>query len=91
MAGYKVFTRAAPFWHLYAFSWGYTLAPYTVLFGFILLLTAQLVRLRIDYGFWTWGIPLLVRIDLTTGAAGPFVTPLVGYWERALDKLLSPF
>jgi hypothetical protein len=91
MAGCQVFTRVAPFWQLYPSEWVYTLAPYTVLFGFIILLTVQLVRLRMDYGFWTLGIPSLVKIDLTTGAAGEFVTPLVGAWEKAFDELLNPF
>lgn len=93
LAGYKAFTRGAEFWALYSFAWGYSLATYAVLAGFLVLIGCKLVRSRIVSGIWSWRIPLLVRIDLTTGATnmspnpGPTAGPLEKWWDRILDPL----
>jgi hypothetical protein len=89
LGGYKAFTRGAGFWNSYTFSWGYTLAPYAVMAVFITLIAARLVRFRLVGGFWSLRVPLLQRIDLCTGAVSVCQTPLVGLWERHLDKILD--
>jgi hypothetical protein len=91
MAGYKVFTRAAPFWGLYTFAWGYTLAPYVAFSGLIILIGARIVRIRLAGGFWTLQIPLLGKVDLANGRAGvQTVPPYVPTWEKWLDTVLNP-
>lgn len=92
LGGYKAFTRGAAFWDLYTFAWGYTLATYAVLAGFLVLIGWRLLQSRIVSGYWSWGIPLLVRIDLTTGATSmsPTPVPTVGRLQKWLDRILDP-
>ena len=89
LSGYKVFIRGASFWGHYIFSWGYTLAPYAVFTGLIVLLAFPLVKNWVKNGVWDWGVPSLFGIDLHNGASEQYVEPVRHAWERWCDDLLD--
>lgn len=62
--GFEVFTRFNKIWSQPGFYWGFTLAPFTVIAGFLGLVIFAFVR-----SGWTFSIPGYIRMDLHTGQA----------------------
>lgn len=91
LAGYKAFLRGTPFWGLYTFAWGYTLAPYAVFAGVTILVAIRLVGFRIEDGFWNWRTSPLRRVDLTSGTSRSHSEPHMPRWERNLDAVFDRF
>jgi len=88
--GYKAFTRGSLFWKEYAaFSWGYTLAPYAVFSGIVILMGTRLLKFRLERGFWSWGMVSSARADLVNGISEPYVDIEVSKWEKWLDTALD--
>ena len=89
LSGYKAFTRSRSFWGLYTFDWGYSLAPYAVFAGLLLLIALRMVRYRLLDGHWNLRVPKLGQADITSGTTGPYREPEMSSWERKLDELLN--
>ena len=85
--GFEVFTRFNKIWSQPGFYWGFTLAPFTVIAGFLGLVIFAFVR-----SGWTFSIPGYNRMDLHTGQAAIVPDEQVRqrpWWRRYLKKVLE--
>jgi hypothetical protein len=48
-------------------SWGYSIAPYAMIIGFLFLISFWLLRTRVKQGKWTWDTPTLGKVELDAG------------------------
>jgi len=85
--GYKVYTRGNSYWNEAGHSWGFELAPYTVIAGFFVAFAgAYLV-----WGERMFRIPGLPRIDLASGRARVLAIPdtVMPKWKLLVDWILN--
>jgi hypothetical protein len=89
--GYLIFARYNQYWSRVSNSWGFTVGPYALIGGFVVLISTWLIRTRVTQGLWTWQIKPLKKVDLTRGVAPKAIDPLQDNrpWRRALRRLLE--
>jgi hypothetical protein len=86
-AGFEGFTRGNVSWSYWVLDWGYTLAPFGVIAGFLMLLGLS----RFVLGSEAFQVPLESKMDLKTQQARR-LAPLPDSrftWRTALHRVLN--
>src|ERR1700726_1237562 len=90
--GYLIYARNDRYWTIVSTSWGFTVSPYLLIGGFVLLLLVWFIVTRLRQGFWTWQIKSLGSIDLVRGVAPKTIKrdseEVVG-WRNLLTRFLN--
>jgi amino acid permease len=93
LQGYLAFTRGNTYWNIVSSNWGYSLAPYSLVAGSIILFMGWAIKSYIFQGQLPWQVARVYRVDLFTGVAPSdsfgMENPSKLGWRRVVTSVLN--